>query len=347
MLKYLLISLLFINISMAQFAGVDAIKKNADGGDQFSQLLIGLLYKKGQGIKQDFVQARNYFAMSAEQGNVEAQFELGFMYQNGYGYRQSYSKAAEQYRKAVVGGEQRSVYYLAKLIREKRIKRHKTESSSKMFAQAWEYFNEQNEKGDPESFYFLGKMKFNGWGTEPSAHKALEYFKKGAAVQEANCIYEKALFYLKGMIVKADAELALEYLDDAIDDHSIDAVKTKLEIARAGNSRLNLFPNRELMLKLEKDLADMGVSQYQYIYAMRLKSLDMKSFRLEGKFYLINSADQQWIESEFELGQILLFGKYGIEQNLPAGKKYIISAAEEGHPKAKRLLHEIKKHSGQ
>ena len=43
------------------------------------------MYKKGQGVLQDYKTAVKWYKLSAEQGNAIAQSNLGFMYKKGQG----------------------------------------------------------------------------------------------------------------------------------------------------------------------------------------------------------------------------------------------------------------------
>jgi hypothetical protein len=51
------------------------------------------MYYKGQGIAQDYREARKWYRMAAEQRNAEAQFNLGVMYEEGRGVAQDRVRA--------------------------------------------------------------------------------------------------------------------------------------------------------------------------------------------------------------------------------------------------------------
>jgi uncharacterized protein len=51
------------------------------------------MYYKGQGIAQDYGEARKWYRMAAEQRNLEAQFNLGVMYEQGRGVPQDLLRA--------------------------------------------------------------------------------------------------------------------------------------------------------------------------------------------------------------------------------------------------------------
>ena len=66
------------------------------------------MYAKGRGVRQDYVQAVQWYRKAAEQGNVEAQHNLGAVYVNGQGVHQDHKIAKEWYKKACDNGLQQS-----------------------------------------------------------------------------------------------------------------------------------------------------------------------------------------------------------------------------------------------
>jgi len=65
----------------------------AEQGLADAQLIIGLMYDKGQGLQHDYVKAAKWYKKAAEQGLVPAQTLLGFMYGEGRGVIQDDIKA--------------------------------------------------------------------------------------------------------------------------------------------------------------------------------------------------------------------------------------------------------------
>ena len=57
--------------------------KAAEQGHPRAQLKIGLMYDKGEGVKQDPVEAAKWYRRAASQGYAPAQFNLGFAYDTG------------------------------------------------------------------------------------------------------------------------------------------------------------------------------------------------------------------------------------------------------------------------
>ena len=98
-------------------AGMDAINRGdyatalrewrplAEQGDAFAQYNLGVLYRKGRGVPQDDVQARQWYAKAAAQGQAKAQFNLGTLYFNGEGVQKDYQQALRWFRLAADQGE--------------------------------------------------------------------------------------------------------------------------------------------------------------------------------------------------------------------------------------------------
>lgn len=75
----------------------------AEGGNAEAQLTLGLMYKMGQGVPQDYVKAAEWMHRSAKQGQSAAQGFLGVMYAGGQGVPQDYVKAHAYF--AVAGAQ--------------------------------------------------------------------------------------------------------------------------------------------------------------------------------------------------------------------------------------------------
>ncbi len=77
----------------------------AEQGDALAQYNLGVLYRKGRGVPQDDVQARQWYAKAAAQGQAKAQFNLGTLYFNGEGVPKDYQQALRWFRLAADQGE--------------------------------------------------------------------------------------------------------------------------------------------------------------------------------------------------------------------------------------------------
>jgi TPR repeat protein len=84
-------------------ATAEDIRLLAEKGSASAQNELGLLYRAGAGVPQNYGQAKQWFEKAAKQGHAEAQVNLGTLYLLGDGAPQSaqmalfwFSRAAEQ-----------------------------------------------------------------------------------------------------------------------------------------------------------------------------------------------------------------------------------------------------------
>ncbi len=79
-------------------------RRAAEQGDAKAQFNLGIMYKKGQGVPQDYAEAIRWYRKAAEQGHAGAQTALGIMHKNGVGVPQDYAEALRWFEKGTVGG---------------------------------------------------------------------------------------------------------------------------------------------------------------------------------------------------------------------------------------------------
>jgi TPR repeat protein len=77
------------------------------------------LYFTGNGVRQDYHKAKQWYEKAAKQGAVGSQYMLGYMYENGLGVRQNLSEAKEWYGKACDNGYQKGCEDYARLNRSR------------------------------------------------------------------------------------------------------------------------------------------------------------------------------------------------------------------------------------
>lgn len=85
----------------------------ADLNDEDACCRLGLRYYEGQGVKQDYTQAVQWFRKGAELGDEEARYWLGVCYYHGHGVEQDYAQAAQLYQKAAEQGHKDAQLALA------------------------------------------------------------------------------------------------------------------------------------------------------------------------------------------------------------------------------------------
>lgn len=77
-----------------------------DQGDARTQYSLGLMYKHGDGVQQDYKKAVVLYQKASDKGFAAAQANLGVLYYHGQGVIQDYAKAKDYLSKACEGGAQ-------------------------------------------------------------------------------------------------------------------------------------------------------------------------------------------------------------------------------------------------
>ncbi|ENW3401566.1 sel1 repeat family protein [Neisseria gonorrhoeae] len=110
--KWLAAALIALGLNQAVWAGdVSDFRENlqaAEQGNAAAQFNLGVMYENGQGVRQDYVQAVQWYRKASEQGDAQAQYNLGLMYYDGRGVRQDLVLAQEWLGKACQNGDQNS-----------------------------------------------------------------------------------------------------------------------------------------------------------------------------------------------------------------------------------------------
>ena len=69
------------------------LRTKAENGDADAQASLGEMYRDGQGVTQDDVEAVKWYRKAAEQGDAYAQHNLGLAYSYGSGVVKDYVEA--------------------------------------------------------------------------------------------------------------------------------------------------------------------------------------------------------------------------------------------------------------
>ena len=130
---------------------LDAIRNYADNGNPDAQLLLGMRYKDGEGIRKDDAEAVKWFTRAAEQGHAGAQFALGMKYQDGEGVPLDREQAAVWYRKSAEQGNEQAQLLLGLLYWD-------GEGVSKNSITAYQWASVARENGNSDAFHALVVM---------------------------------------------------------------------------------------------------------------------------------------------------------------------------------------------
>ena len=134
---------------------VSELEKLAQGGDRYSQYLLGKLWRDGPLLIPDGVEARYWFDQAARQGHLAAQYALAKLYLSDDLEVRDTARGMDWLRTAAEGGNRWAMYRLGKEL----LKGQNTKQDA---AGAVEWFARSAESGNPYAQYLLGKLYLTG-----------------------------------------------------------------------------------------------------------------------------------------------------------------------------------------
>ena len=153
-------------------------RRAAEQGLAEAQFMLGLMYAEGEDIPQDHAEAVRWYRRAAEQGYADAQFNLGFMYREGYGVPQDAAEAARWYRRAAEQGHVGAQFNLGLMY-------GKGEGVPQDYAEAFRWFRRAAEQGDTSAQFNVGVMYDKGEGVPQNYAEAFQWYRQAAEQSHA------------------------------------------------------------------------------------------------------------------------------------------------------------------
>jgi TPR repeat protein len=91
-------------MAVGQGTDFEEMFESASQGNAGAQFNIGLMYRNGDGVPQDYAEAMKWHRLAADQGDANAQNSLGAMYDSGEGVPEDAAEAVKWYRLAADQG---------------------------------------------------------------------------------------------------------------------------------------------------------------------------------------------------------------------------------------------------
>ncbi len=134
---------------------VEKVESLAKSGITVAQTILGDMYLQGQGVRQDYSQARHWFELAAQQGFADAQLNLAGMYYRGEGVSQDYIQAKHWLELAAKQGLIEAQFILGGMY-------HLGQSVRQDFVQAKEWFGKACDNGNQNGCDFYRKINETG-----------------------------------------------------------------------------------------------------------------------------------------------------------------------------------------
>ncbi len=171
----------------------------AHSGNPEAMVMMAGMYYEGLGIKQDYVEAANWYQKAADMGWPDAQFSLGKMYEKGHGVEQNYNKAFSFYMKAERHGHLFAIYNIGYF-------HAKGYTGERDFKKAYKYFKRAAKRNHGISMYGISTLHSAGIGIPRDLKRSYMW---GALASKYGVVEaDKRLQYLAEIMSEREVEQA-------------------------------------------------------------------------------------------------------------------------------------------
>ncbi|MEJ0061674.1 MAG: tetratricopeptide repeat protein [Alphaproteobacteria bacterium] len=163
------------------------------------------LFKTGEGLSKDNVDAVKLFRVAANLGSMEAQTILGAAYLSGDGVQKDIPEALKWIQKSAAQGDAKAQHLLGVLY-------HEGSDVKKDNVKSLKWIRKAAEQGLPSAQFSLGTMLSKGYGTHRDETSAMEWFHKSANQGYAKAQIMLGIAYHLGKDISKDDILADQWL---------------------------------------------------------------------------------------------------------------------------------------
>lgn len=157
---------------------------------QFALNNYGILLYLGLGVKQNYLEAKKYFELSADLNVISSFNNLGFMHLKGKGINKNYAKAKEYYEKSAKFDDSEALFNLGYLFFNGYGVEEDIEKSIK-------FLSKSEKQNNTKSINLLGLIYLYGKGIHQNFGMSLKYFEKAAKLNSSDA--NVALGYMNSM----------------------------------------------------------------------------------------------------------------------------------------------------
>jgi TPR repeat protein len=298
-------------------------RRAAEQGEAVAQNALGALYGAGWGVAQDHAEAVKWYRLAAEQGAAEHQFDLAVMYDNGLGVDRDFARAAEWYARAAGQGLADAEASLGFLYQQ-------GAGVAQDFARAFALYSRAAQKGNAKAQNNLGLLYTRGEGVAQDYALAVDWYRKAAEQGFAKAITNLGVMYENGFGVKQDEDEAMRLyrLGGRYEAASTEAALDRIGFVFDKRLATPAAEGRPLAATLAE--AQRGDPDAQFILAWLLSNGPERErdFRAAARWYQ-SAAGQGRAAAMANLGLLYVKG-LGVPQDYVLGYTWINLAAARG-----------------
>ncbi|MBE6547439.1 MAG: SEL1-like repeat protein [Ruminococcaceae bacterium] len=188
-------------------------------GDSNATTRLGICYQQGDECEQNPHKAFSYFSAAEQQGNAIAAYKKALCFEVGQGIEQSFKGAFESYQRAASLGHTESMWHAANYLSD-------GVGTPRDYWAAYKWYSKAAEQGHADSFYQMAHFSFKGIGTVKNYTKAFFCYNKAfeLGASRMDCALRIGICLLRGLGVKENRFKALEWFKRAAALGSSDAM---------------------------------------------------------------------------------------------------------------------------
>lgn len=192
------------------------------------QVLAGLLYEKGLGVTQDYVEAMFWYKTACLKSYGDAFVHVARLYHHGLGVPQDFTKAFELYEQ-VLDNEKSNLAHKYRAMAGLGLLYKDGNGVPQSYTRAIEYFQKAADGGGVDGCKFMGDIYKNGHGVDIDYEKAFQYYLKcDEACHNSMAMCDEGwlnlgIMYLNGLGTDVNKELALVYMKKALKYGNVEA----------------------------------------------------------------------------------------------------------------------------
>lgn len=324
------------------------MEQESKQGNGFAMFDLGKMHMAGLGCEKDETVAARWYtcalrAFLEEEPHAKhpgyLQYRIGKMYGLGCGTEKDHSVAAKWYEKAVAEGNPFAAYSLASLYR----RGEGVQRDDRKAYTLYEMAAEDNSKPNAYAAYELGRMCYDGIGTEVDRDMA-DYWYSGAyegllAIErnqaDDKLYYRLGQMNLTGTGTKIDLDTALHYFQKAAKLENTDALYGlgKLYLDKSFHQ---YDPDKAVAYLIDAGKKDHDFAQYT-LGRLFLKGIEVRKDVGYALRWLEEAVKNENSYAEYLLGRILLLGEE-VERDPERGEALLRKAAEDGNDTARYML---------
>lgn len=197
------------NLNSATAENISAVTRNAELGYIDAQVELGIAYKEGIRVEQDFEQARRWLESASAQGDRFAQYELGQMYYYGTGVKQDYLNARELWIESAISGHDKAQQKLGYLYSEGL-------GVEQNYSTAKNWYLRAANLGNAEAQTLLGSLYHEGNRIPQNYPEAVKWYRLAAQQGHPHSQYTLAILYHDGLGTEADMVKCAAWVNVAV-----------------------------------------------------------------------------------------------------------------------------------